>query len=232
MLDQKITTDFIEARDDRHDLQKVHQPLRSLQNIYVVDDDEGVLKSLDFLLATLGIVAHTFADAVDFVEQLMELAPAPILLDIRMPKIDGFQLLQILHDRGVTWPVIVMTAHGEIAMAVRAIKLGAIEFLEKPFKPDILERALDEAFATLDQVQRSIDARNAARQLIGQLSEREAGVMAILMKGVLNKVAAHRLGLSPRTVEMHRANALAKLKLRSIAEVVALFSVADFDQKK
>ena len=196
-------------------------------HVYIIDDDSDVRKSLHFLLTSASITPWPFAAAADFLDQLPDLAPGPILLDIRMAGIDGIQLLGILKERSVFWPVIIMTAHGDIAIAVRAMKLGAIEFIEKPFRPDLLENALDQAFAVLDQNVNFMRSRDDARRLFDRLSAREHEIIAILMEGVPNKVIAHRLGLSVRTVEMHRSNGLSKLEVKSIAEVMALAAIAD-----
>lgn len=201
------------------------QPSR---RVYIIDDDSDVRKSLHFLLSSSSITAWPFGAAADFLDQLPDLAPAPILLDIRMPDIDGLQLLAILKERAVSWPVIIMTAHGDVAVAVRAMKLGAIEFIEKPFGPDLLDHALDQAFGILDRTEQALRVREHARYLFGQLSRRESEIIAILMEGVPNKLVAHRLDLSIRTVEMHRGNALSKLEVKSIAEVMALAATADF----
>ncbi len=152
--------------------------------------------------------------------------PAPILLDIRMPNMDGLQLLAILKERAVSWPVVILTAHGDVGVAVRAIKLGAIEFLEKPFAPEDLDRAIEQAFAILEQSERLHATRGQARDRFGLLTGRETLTMAILMEGAPNKEVAHRLCLSVRTIEMHRGNALSKLNVKSIAEVVQLASLA------
>lgn len=193
--------------------------------IYVVDDDIGVRRSLHFMLSSQFMSVWPFGSAADFIDQLSMLIPAPVLLDIRMANIDGLQLLEILRERGVSWPVIILTAHGDVGVAVRAMKLGAIEFLEKPFAPELLDNAIDHAFALLEQTEHLMSERDRARHRIGQLTVREAEAMAILMEGVPNKEVAYRLNLSVRTVEMHRANALVKLGVKSIAEVVRLANV-------
>lgn len=203
------------------------QPAPPRRRVYVIDDDADVRKSLHFLLGISSITAWPFAESADFLDQLDELPPAPILLDIRMPRIDGLQMLARLKEREIAWPVIMMTAHGDIAVAVRAMKLGAIEFLEKPFDPDLLEQVLDQAYGILGRIEETVQARRKARRLLGQLSRREGEVLTILMEGVPNKIAAHRLDLSTRTVEMHRGNALAKLGLKSITEALALVTAAD-----
>ena len=192
------------------------------KRVYVIDDDREVRRSLHFLLSTADIVSWPYRSASDFLESLENLLPAPILLDIRMPKIDGIQLMSVLRDRAIKWPVIILTAHGEIQIAVQAMKLGAIEFLEKPFEFDALETCLQTAFTRLASAT-NIDAiQSSARCRFDLLSPREHDVATLLMQGMSNKVAAHRLSLSVRTIEMHRANALAKLNVKSLAEVVRL----------
>ncbi len=197
------------------------------RNVYVIDDDGDVRQSLHFLLGTSHIQAWPFAAADDFFDLLPTLKPAPILLDLRMPKMDGLQVLEELRCRDVPWPVIMMTAHGDIATAVRSVKMGAIEFLEKPFESGLLDQALSAAFGMLGRLQETAAARSHARALLESLSAREKDVVATLLDGSPNKLAAHHLGLSVRTVEMHRKNALTKLRLKSIAEVVALVAKAE-----
>ncbi|MDP3551947.1 MAG: response regulator [Novosphingobium sp.] len=197
--------------------------------VYVIDDDSQMRTSLHFLLGSCSIDAWPFAACTDFIDQLPKLAPAPILLDIRMPGIDGLQMLELLKERAVTWPVIIMTAHGDVSVAVRAMKLGAIDFLEKPFPPDALDHMLAQAFDILDGLNIALRTRTDALRRIKQLSMREREIIAILMEGVTNKTIAQRLGISPRTVEMHRGNAFAKLGLKSIAEVMALIVAAHLD---
>lgn len=196
--------------------------------VYVIDDEREVRRSLHFLLSTAGWLSWPFASASDFLENLEALEPAPVLLDIRMPGMDGVQLMRILRERGITWPLIVMTAHGEIPLAVQTIKLGAIEFLEKPFEFEALEYCLHAAFTQIGASNESIAVHNTACRLFELLSPRESEVVKLLMQGIPNKTAAHLLSLSVRTVEMHRANALAKLDVKSIVEVVHLASDAGF----
>jgi two-component system response regulator FixJ len=195
-------------------------------HVYVIDDDADVRKSLHFLLATSSIRAWPFAGGQDFVEQLAELEPAPILLDVRMPGIDGFGVMAELSALDLSWPVIVMTAHGDIAVAVRAMKLGAIEFIEKPFSAEDLEIAVRRGFELLKDDQERRSRQAAARQRLEALSPREWEVLRELVKGAPNKVAAHLFGLSTRTIEMHRASAMTKLGMRSLPEVASLISAA------
>lgn len=216
MSNSEITPNIFDPKDD----------LQNRRAIYVIDDDADIRKSLHFRLSASHINAWPFSTAADFLEHLPFLKPAPILLDIRMANIDGLQLLAILKERAVSWPVVVLTAHGGVGVAVRAMKLGAIEFLEKPFAPEDLDHAVEQAFAILEQSERLHATRSQARDRFELLTGREALTMAILMEGVPNKEAAHRLCLSVRTVEMHRINALSKLKVKSMAEVVQLAILA------
>ena len=195
--------------------------------VYVIDDDNEVRRSLHCLLASANLVSWPFASAADFLANLPTLTAAPILLDIRMPEMDGIQLLSVLRSRGIGWPIIVMTSHGEISVAVQAIKLGAMEFLEKPFEYEVLAVALQNAFTLLSTITEAATVQNAACSRLESLSLREAEVLKVLVKGVSNKVAAHVLSLSVRTVEMHRANALKKLQVKSLAEVIRLIKDAE-----
>lgn len=196
------------------------------RSVYVIDDDIDIRKSLYFMFSASNLNVRPFATVQDFLEDLPFLAPAPILLDIRMADIDGLQFLEMLKGLEIAWPVVVLTAHGDITTAVRAMKLGAIDFLEKPAQSDALDRAVAQAFDILDRIEHVLSARDQARYRMEQLTPRERETIAILMEGVHNKEAAHRLGLSVRTIEMHRANALTKLNVRSIAEVVKMVSVS------
>lgn len=195
--------------------------------VYIIDDESEVRRSLHFLLSTIGLVSWPFASAQDFLDNVEALEPAPILLDIRMPAVDGLQLMSVMRHRGINWPIIIISAHGDIQLAVKAIKLGAIEFLEKPFEFEALDACLETAFTQLAQLNDSFTARNAARAAFALLSPRETEVINVLMRGIPNKTAAHILDLSVRTVEMHRANALAKLQVKSIAEVIRLARAAE-----
>lgn len=197
--------------------------------VYIIDDESDVRRSLHFLLSTIGLTSWPFASAQDFLDNFADLEPAPILLDIRMPSIDGLQLMSVLRERGVKWPIIIISAHGDIQVAVKAIKLGAIEFLEKPFEFEALDLCLHSAFTQLAQINDNFATRNAARAAFALLSPRENEVINVLMRGIPNKTAAHVLDLSVRTVEMHRANALAKLQVKSIAEVIRLSRAAELD---
>lgn len=195
---------------------------QATQQVYVIDDDPLLRRSLNFLLSTAGFFGWPFASAPDFLDNLPNLKPAPILVDVRMEPISGIELMAILSERGIKWPVIVMTGHGAIPVAVQAMKLGATEFLEKPFEFERLKTSLDIAMTGLASIATAGESRSKSQILFGSLTSRELEVMMILMNGKSNKMAAYDLSLSVRTIEMHRANALAKLESRSIAKAVLI----------
>ena len=194
------------------------------QLVYVIDDDPEIRRSMHFLLSATGLNCWPYACAADFLDNLPNLKPAPILLDIRMPNIDGIELLSRLANREVRWPVIVITAHADVPIAVKAMKLGAMEFLEKPFDFAELEQTLSHAFSQLATIKNTAANRADALRLFDRLSRRELDVLLVLLDGIPNKIAAAQLSLSVRTVEMHRSNALRKLEVKSIAEAVRLAS--------
>jgi two-component system response regulator FixJ len=206
------------------------QPLLPSQHqVYVIDDDLQIRQSLHFLLSSAGHQCRMFSSASDFLEHLPNLTPSLILLDIRMKEISGIQLLTILADRGIAWPVIMMTAHGDIATAVQTMQLGASEFLEKPFELEMLEAVLQRASKNLFRIQAAEEAKRNSKSLFDTLTSREYEVVSQLAAGSPNKAVAFSLSLSPRTVEMHRSNALAKLGVKSIAEVLHLAADGSID---
>ena len=199
-------------------------------HVYVIDDHSEVRKSLSMVLATVGITTWPFAASYDFLDQLADLSPAPILLDIRMPDLDGMSVLSRLAERMIPWPVIIMTAHGDIAIAVECMKRGAIEFLEKPFELEMVQTALARAYALLADAQSKEQVRLLAKKRFAALTLREAQVLLSLFDGLQNKNVAVGLGLSVRTVEMHRAHAFTKLGVRSVVEAAELAHSAQWTE--
>ena len=199
-------------------------------HVYVIDDHSEVRKSLSMVLATVGITTWPFAASYDFLDQLADLSPAPILLDIRMPDLDGMSVLSRLAERMIPWPVIIMTAHGDIAIAVECMKRGAIEFLEKPFELEMVQTALGRAYALLADAQSKEQVRLLAKKRFAALTLREAQVLLSLFDGLQNKNVAVGLGLSVRTVEMHRAHAFTKLGVRSVVEAAELAHSAQWTE--
>lgn len=195
--------------------------------VHLVDDEEAIRRSAGFMLKTSGYRVQSYESGVDLLKQLGDLEPGCILLDIRMPHMDGLEVQQALHDRGVTLPVVVMTGHGDVGVAVRAMKAGAVDFIEKPFEKEVLLSALQEGFARLARASRDTErAREAAVRLNG-LTSRERDVLDGLAKGLPNKTIAYDLGISPRTVEIHRANLMHKLGARSLSEALRIAFAAE-----
>lgn len=192
------------------------------QRVYVVDDEEAVRRSVSFLLRTSGFQAELFASGTEFLREVKGLEPGCVLLDVRMPEMDGLEVQRELVQRGVMLPVIVLTGHGDISTAVQAMKHGAVDFLEKPFEKAALLAALDVGFARLGAAGEEADAARAAQQRLGALTARERDVLAGLAKGLPNKTIAYDLGISPRTVEVHRANLMTKLEVRSLYEALRI----------
>ena len=188
--------------------------------MYVVDDDRDVRRSLSFMLGASDIRSHPFASATDFLEALPDLQPGCVLLDLRMPQMDGFHVMDELQKRGIDWPVIVMTGHGEVPVAVRAMKMGAVDFIEKPFSEEALLTCFTQAFALLGEREVEGRRKRAARDRVAQLTTREKEVLEGLLSGESNKQIANRLGISLRTVEMHRGNMMERLHASSLAEAL------------
>ena len=178
-------------------------------------------------MESLFIRPRLFESGAAFLAALPNLAPAPVLLDIWMAGIDGMTVLTEIAANAVEWPVIMMTGHGDIAVAVKSMKLGAIEFLEKPFGPDMLDVCLTRAFGILSEASRSNQKKAAARARLATLTPRENDVVNSLLGGDANKIVAYRLGLSPRTVEEYRANTMRKLGAPSLSELIQMAVLAN-----
>ena len=190
--------------------------------VYVVDDDRDVRRSLSFMLGASEIRSHPFGSGEDFLDALGDLQPGCILLDLRMPQMDGFQVMSELARREIDWPIIVMTGHGEVPVAVRAMKLGAVDFIEKPFSEEALLACFGTAFSVLNQRESAGRRRKEARDRVGQLTGRETDILEGLLAGESNKQLAARLGISLRTVEMHRGNMMERLGVTSLAQALTL----------
>ena len=193
-----------------------------MQHVHVVDDDRDVRRSISFMLGVADLQSRPFASGQDLLDSLGEVHPGAILLDIRMPQMDGFQVMAELTRRGVEWPVVVMTGHGEVSVAVQAMKAGAVDFLEKPFGEDVLLASLTRAFGLLQDRTEKAERRRSAQDRTALLSSRESEVLRGLMAGLSNKMLARRLDISLRTVEMHRANMMDRLQVGSLAEALTL----------
>ncbi|WP_336985635.1 response regulator transcription factor [Altererythrobacter aquiaggeris] len=190
--------------------------------VYLVDDDESVRRSLCFMLKTSGYRVESFDTGDAFLAAIGQLSPGCILLDVRMPGTDGLQVQSELNNRGVSYPVIVMTGHGDIEMAVTAMKAGATDFIEKPFEKVTLFEALQHAANRLANNDRRHARRDEARVLINVLTPRERDVLAGLVRGHPNKTIGYDLGISPRTVEIHRANVMGKLQVNNLSDLLRI----------
>lgn len=197
--------------------------------VYVVDDDRDVRLSLSFMLGASDIRSHPFGSGEDFLDAVPTLRPGCILLDLRMPQMDGFHVMSELARREIDWPVIVMTGHGEVPVAVRAMKLGAVDFIEKPFSEAALLSCFGTAFSLLDEREAAGRRRREACERVGQLTAREREILEGLLAGRSNKQLAARLGISLRTVEMHRGNMMDRLGVSSLAEALALALAAGLE---
>ena len=192
------------------------------RTVHLVDDDAAIRRSVGFMLKTSGHRVETYESGSALLRQARELEPGCILLDIRMPGMDGLEVQQVLHDKGVSLPVIIMTGHGDVALAVKAMKAGAVDFIQKPFEKEVLLRSLEEGYRRLLRNEATGDrARNAVVRLQA-LTARERDVLNGLADGLPNKTIAYDLGISPRTVEIHRANLMAKLGARSLSEALRI----------
>jgi len=190
--------------------------------VHLVDDDEAVRRSAGFMLKTSGYLVHAYQSGVELLKAAGDLSSGCILLDIRMPGLDGLEVQQALHDKGISLPVIIMTGHGDISLAVRAMKAGAVDFIEKPFEKATLLSSLDEGFRRLQHKEATGDRRKDAEVRLQALTPRERDVLDGLAQGLPNKTIAYDLGISPRTVEIHRANMMAKLGVRSFSEALRI----------
>lgn len=188
--------------------------------VHVVDDDPAVRASVSFLLETVGFAVFSYESAAAFLAQLATIQPGCLLTDIRMPDMDGLQLQQTLIARGVAIPVIMMTGHGDVAVAVQALKAGAVDFLEKPFSDDDLIAAVRNAATQSETLAAAGAEARAIVARFGALTPREQEVFGGLAAGKSNKVIAYDLGISARTVEVHRARVMEKMAARSLSELV------------
>src|SRR5690606_842171 len=190
--------------------------------IYIVDDDDGMRRALSVLMSTVGYQIIAFDKPTEFLEKFDPNQHGCLVLDVRMPQMSGLEVQQELNRRGAMLPVIMMTGHGDIPMAVQAMKDGAFDFLQKPFRDqELLDRinsALKQDAENRQMVQRHADMRRRAESL----TPREREVMALVVDGRANKVIAIDLGLSERTVEIHRANVMEKMGARSVAHLVKM----------
>lgn len=190
--------------------------------IHVIDDDAAMRDSLSFLLDVSGYKPMVYDSAVAFLSAPALDAPACVVSDIRMPGMSGIELVRKLRSSGKPWPVILITGHGDVALAVEAMKAGAIDFIEKPFDDAALLGAIRAALEPQPATAGDSQAKSEAEARLAELSPRERDVLRGLVAGKINKVIAHDLGISPRTVEVYRANLMAKTGARGMSELMRI----------
>jgi two-component system response regulator FixJ len=198
------------------------------RTVHVLDDDAAVRRSLERLLDSAGLHAISYETSLAFLDAAPNLLPGCLLLDIKMPGMDGLELQAVLRQREVLVPVIMLTGQGDVQSAVRAMKNGAVDFIEKPYCDDVLLSAIEAALARVDRAGLDRETAEAVKR-IATLTSREHEVLAALVMGRPNKVIAFDLGISIRTVEVHRARMMDRLGVRQFAEAVRLAVLAHVD---
>lgn len=197
--------------------------------VHLIDDDAGIRRSVGFMLKTSGHRVESYESGAELLKNAAHLADGCILLDIRMPGMDGLEVQRALQEEGVRLPVIIMTGHGDVSLAVRAMKAGAVDFIEKPFAKETLLGSLEEGYRRLSHEEVTHDRKIDAAIRLRALTPRERDVLDGLAEGLPNKAIAYDLGISPRTVEVHRANLMSKLEVRSLSEALRLAFAAKDD---
>ena len=191
-------------------------------HIYVIDDDAAMRDSLNFLLDSAGFGVTLFDDAQAFLDALPGLTFGCVLSDVRMPGIDGIELLKRMKAQQSPFPILIMTGHGDVPLAVEAMKLGAVDFLEKPFEDDRLTVMIESAIRQAEPTARSEAVAQDIAARVSSLSPRERQVMEGLIAGLSNKLIAREYDISPRTIEVYRANVMTKMQANSLSELVRL----------
>jgi two-component system response regulator FixJ len=194
--------------------------------VHVIDDDEAMRQSLAFLLGTVGLEVQTYESAVAFLEVAPTVKAGCVITDVRMPGLSGVDLLRQLRERKLGIPVIVITGHGDVALAVEAMKIGAVDFLEKPFDDETLLVSVRSALNQLDRDRKREAERSDIEGRLATLSNRERDVLQGLVAGHANKQIAYDLGISPRTIEIYRANLMTKMQAASLSDLVRMALIA------
>jgi two-component system response regulator FixJ len=191
-------------------------------HVYVIDDDEAMRDSLNFLLDSAGFGVTLFDNAQGFLDALPGLAFGCVVSDIRMPGLDGIELLKRMKAQRSPFPILIMTGHGDVPLAVEAMKLGAVDFLEKPFEDDRLTAMIETAIHQAEPTAKSEAIAQDIAARVASLSPRERQVMEGLIAGLSNKLIARDYDISPRTIEVYRANVMTKMQANSLSELVRL----------
>lgn len=195
--------------------------------VYIVDDDDAVRRSASFMLRHAGFQVRPVESGIAFLKLAKNAERGCVLLDIRMPDMNGLEVQQEMVKQGIDMPVVILTGHGDVEIAVEAMRAGAINFLEKPYEKEALLAAMTEAFERIDNSELKEMASSEAKVRLACLTGRERDVLDGLMTGYPNKTIAYDLGISPRTVEIYRANMMEKLRVRSLAEALRIGFAAE-----
>jgi two-component system, LuxR family, response regulator FixJ len=192
------------------------------RTIHLVDDDEAIRKSAGFMLRTSGYTVNCYASGAEFLKAASSAELGCVLLDVRMPGLDGLQVQAAMRDRGIAMPVVVLTGHGDVTVAVQAMKAGAIDFLEKPFEKAAVLDAIQRGFSRMDNADTMAIEEADARVRLALLTPREREILEGLVMGYPNKTIAYDMGISSRTVEVHRASLMSKLSAHSLSDVLRI----------
>ena len=196
--------------------------------VHLIDDDEAVRTSVGFVLEMNDLPARTYGSALEFLEVAEGLKGGCIVTDVRMPEMSGLELVRRLKERGVTLPVVVITGHGDVPLAVEAMRAGVIDFIEKPFDDEVLLRSIRMALDAKAESDVHAQERQRFEQMLATLSGREKEVLQGVVAGKMNKVIAFELGISQRTVEVYRANVMSKTRANGLSELVRIALLAGF----
>ena len=196
--------------------------------VHLIDDDEAVRVSLAFLLEMNELPATTYGSAEDFLAVADTVATGCVVTDVRMPRMSGLDLVRRLKERGIVLPVIVITGHGDVPLAVEAMRAGVVDFIEKPFDDEVLLGAIRMALDVKVETDVHAEERRRFEQVLATLSPRETEVLRGVIAGKMNKVIAFELGISPRTVEVYRANVMSKTHANGLSELVRIALLAGF----
>ena len=197
--------------------------------VCIVDDDEAVRESLQILLETMGYSANAYESGPAFLEDCSAIETGCVLLDVRMPKMSGIEVQQRLSEIRSDLPVIIVTGHGDVTMAVQAMRAGAVDFIEKPFQEEALLQSVQDTLALADQTHKRVEVVSKIKERIARLTPREREVFDQLILGHSNKAIGRVLDCSPRTVEIHRARIMEKTETESVAQLVRMVMVAGIE---